>query len=116
MFKANKNIDYNERWTEARVPNFFNHWVHVQYSYNGSTSEYTLKVNGKLYFDHAVQYTDGTSTTKLGNLVANPGSHGVVIGAFQNQWNPGTFGAPQPWMHWFAGRIDQLKIYNTALF
>ena len=116
MFKANKAIDYNERWAEARIPNFFNKWNHVQYSYNGSTSEYTIKVNGKTYLNHALQYTDGTSTTLLGNLNPNPGSHGVVIGAFQNQWDPALFGAPEPWMGKFAGRIDDLKIYNSALF
>ena len=116
MFKANKAIDYNERWAEARIPNFFNKWNHVQYSYNGSTSEYTIKVNGHTYLNHALQYTDGTSTTLLGNLNPNPGSHGVVIGAFQNQWDPALFGAPEPWMGKFAGRIDDLKIYNTALF
>ncbi|HYK45037.1 MAG TPA: hypothetical protein VEV83_07710 [Parafilimonas sp.] len=116
MFKANKAIDYNERWKEARIPHFFGKWNHIQYSYDGATSEYTIKINGVTYVDHEVQYTDGTNTTLLGNLNPNPGSHGVVIGAFQNEWDPGLFGAAQPWMHWFAGRIDQLKIYNTALF
>ena len=116
MFKANKAVSFNERWTEARVPNFHNHWVHVQYSYDGATSEYTLKVNGHTYFDHVVFYTDGTNTTPLGNLNPNPGSHGVVIGAFQNQWDPGLFGAAEPWMGKYAGRIDELKIYDTALF
>jgi hypothetical protein len=116
MFKANKAIDYNERWVETRVPGFYNHWNHVQYSYNGSTSEYTVKVNGHTYLNHAIQYTDGTSTTKLGNLNPNPGSHGVLIGAFQNQWDPALFGAPQPWMHWFPGRIDELKFITQLCF
>jgi hypothetical protein len=117
MFKANKNISYNERWTEVgNIPLFYRHWSHIQYAYNGATSELTIKVNGHTYVNKAIQYTDGTNTTKLGNLVANPGTHGIVIGDFQNTWDPGLFGAPQSWMRRFKGRIDNLKIYNVALF
>lgn len=117
MFKANKSIDYNERWeVVGGIPKFYKHWSHVQYSYDGSTSKFTLKVNNKTLIDHVVQYTDGTNTTLLGNLNANPGSHGVVIGGFQNQWDSALFGDPQSWMLHFKGRIDGLKIYNTALF
>jgi hypothetical protein len=119
MFKANKAIDYNEQWTVVGgIPNFYRHWTHVQYSYNGSTSKYTLKVNGHKYFDAVTLYDRGDSATRqpLGNLNPNPGTHGIVIGAFQNTWDPVLFGDRQPWMLGFKGRIDQLKIYNTALF
>ncbi len=119
MFKANKAIDYNEQWTvKGGIPNFYKHWVRVQFSYNGSTSKYTLKVNNVKYFDAVTLYDRGDSATRqpLGNLAANPNPHGVVIGAFQNTWDPVLFGAPQPWMLGFQGRIDELKIYNTALF
>lgn len=117
MFKANKAIDYNERWNVVgAIPKFYHRWSHIQYSYKGSSSKFTLIINGKTYIDHVVQYTDGTNTTLLGNIVANPNPHGVVIGAFQNTWDPVLFGDRQSWMLPFAGRIDDLKIYKTALF
>jgi hypothetical protein len=119
MFKANKAIDYNEQWTQVSgIPKFYNRWSHVQYSYKGKNSKFTLIINGKKYFDHVVLYDGGDTTTRkpLGNLVANPGPHGIVIGAFQNTWNPALFGERQSWMLPFKGRIDDLKIYNSALF
>ncbi|MBV9962284.1 MAG: hypothetical protein JO072_08560 [Parafilimonas sp.] len=116
LFKSNKPITYTDRFFGALIPNFYNKWSHIQFSYDGSTSELTFKVNGKAFIDHVVQYTDGTNTTKLGNLEPNPSPYGVVIGAFQNQWKPALFGDPQPWMHHFKGRVDELKIYNKALF
>ena len=117
MFKANKSIDYNERWTEVgNIPEFYHHWSHIQYAYDGATSELTVKVNGHKYVDHQKQYTDATNTTLLGNLMPNPGTHGIVIGAFQNAWNEKLFGAPEPWMLGTKGRIDRFKIFDTALF
>jgi hypothetical protein len=119
MFKANKAIPYNEQWTEkGGIPNFYRRWTHVQYSYNGSTSKYTLKVNGKKYFDGVVLYDSGDTLTRqpLGNLNPNPGTHVIVIVDFQNTWDPTLFGAREPWMLGFKGRIDNLKIYDTALF
>ena len=119
MFKANKAVPYNEEWqVYGGIPNFYHHWAHVQYSYNGSTSKFSLKVNGK-YLAHSVTIYDndpGAGGQPLGNLNPNPGSHGVVIGAFQNLWNPTLFGAAQPWMLGFKGRVDNLKVYDTALF
>lgn len=119
MFKANKSIPYNEEWQiYGGIPNFYHHWSHVQYSYNGATSKFSLKVNGKSIAKSVTIYDNDPNAggQPLGNLNPNPGSHGIVIGGFQNQWNPTLFGDPQPWMLGFKGRIDDLKVYNTALF
>ena len=119
MFKANKpGVTYIEQWVDAGgIPNGYNHWTHIQFSYRGSTSKYTLKVNGHTYVDHRVLYNNDPMSggTPLGSL-AFINTHGFVVGAFQNTWDPVLFGAPQPWMLKYKGRIDQLKIYNTALF
>ena len=119
MFKANRNITYNEQWnTVGGIPNFYHRWSHVQYSYNGSTSQFTLIVNGHKYLDKVTLYTNAVDQggVPLGNLAPDPSPHGVVVGAFQNTWQPGVFGAAQVWMLPFKGRIDALKIYNTAIF
>lgn len=117
MFKANKAIDYNERWfVFGGLPKFYNRWTHVQYAYDGATSQFTCKINGVTVMDHVLQYTDGTNTTLLGNLNPNPGSYGVVIGGWQNNLDPVLFGSPEPWMLGYKGLIDQLKIYNTLIF
>jgi hypothetical protein len=117
MFKANKAIDYNEQWTVVGgIPHFYHHWSHIRYSYRSSTSQFTLKVDTTTYVDHVTLYTDGTNTTPLGKLNPNPGTHGIVIGTFQNVWDPVLFGPREPWMLDFKGRIDQLRVYKNALF
>ncbi|MGZ4061263.1 MAG: hypothetical protein ACXVPU_19685, partial [Bacteroidia bacterium] len=59
MFKANRDIPYNEEWqVYGGIPKFYRRWTHVQYAYNGSTSKFTLIVNGKTIADHVVLYTD----------------------------------------------------------
>lgn len=117
MFKANRNIPYNEEWTVVGgIPHFYYRWSHIQYSYDGSTSIFTLIVNGKKWYQDTLM-TDSKENggVPLGNIVANPAPYGVVIGAFQNTWKPALFGDPQPWMLGFKGRIDQLKIYNKPV-
>ncbi len=112
-------IPYNEQWNVVGgIPNFYHHWSHIQYSYNGATSLFTLVVNGVAYIDHATLYTDDPllGGVPLGNIVANPGPHGIVVGAFQNTWDPGLFGPREVWMLPFKGRLDNVKIYKTALF
>ena len=119
MFKANRNVPYNEEWTEiGNIPNFYHRWSHIQYSYNGATSEFTAIINGHKYVDKQIKYTNDPTQggVPLGNIAPNPSPHGIVIGAYQNTWQPGTFGAPQSWMLPFKGRIDALKIYNKAIF
>lgn len=119
MFKANQSIPWNEQWqVYGGIPKFYKHWSHVQYSYNGSTSKFTLKVNGKKIANAVTLYTDDPNNggVPLGNLNPNPGTHGIVIGGFQNQWDKTLFGDPQPWMLGFKGRVDNLKIWNTANF
>ncbi len=119
MFKANRPITYNEQWNVVGgIPNFYHRWSHIQYDYNGSTSKYTFKVNGVTYLDHITLYDNDPMMggQPLGNIVANPNPQGVVVGAFQNQWQPVLFGVPEVWMLTFKGRIDELKMFNTAIF
>jgi len=122
MFKANRPIAYNEEWTEiGNIPKFYKRWTHIQYAYNGNNSRFTAIVNNKTYVDHAIKYTadpnDSTSgAEKLGKILPNPAKKGLLIGTFQNRWNPSVFGDPQSWMLPFRGRIDEFKIYNSAQF
>ena len=119
MFKANKAVPYNEEWlTYGGIPNFYHQWSHVQYTYNGSTSKFSLRINGKNIAKAVTIYDNDPAQggQPLGNLNPNPGSKGVLIGGFQNQWNPTLFGAREPWMLGFKGKIDNLKVYDTALF
>ncbi len=119
MFKANRPINYNEEWhTQGGIPRAYNKWTHVQYSYDGATSEFTLIVNNVTYFDHVLVYTDDPMMggQPLGNIVANPNPDGFLVGTFQNVWDPNTFGPPQVWMLPFTGRIDDLKFYSSAIF
>lgn len=119
MFKDNNpGVTYIEQWqAQGGIPKGYNHWTHIQFSYSGSNSEYTLKVNNKVYIDHVVLYTNDPTMggVPCGNILFN-NLDGFVIGTFQNIWNPKTFGVRQSWMQPYKGRIDALKIYNTALF
>lgn len=119
MFKANRNIPYNQEWTVVGgIPNFYHRWTHVQYSYNGATSEFTLIINGTTYSDHITLYTDNPDQggVPLGNIEANYDPQGILFGAFQNQWKPDLFGAPSDFMLPFKGRIDNFKVFNKANF
>jgi len=119
MFKANRGVPYDEEWTEiGNIPNFYKHWNHIQYAYDGATSKFTVKINGTIYVDHQTKYDSDPTTggQPLGNINANPGTHGIVFGAVQNQWRPTLFGAPESWMGTFKGRIDAFRVYDSALF
>lgn len=117
MFKANRDITYNEEWTTVGgIPKFYNRWTHVQYSYSSTNSQFTLIVNGKKRFQDTLFTNDpAMGGQPLGTFEPNPNPKGILMGTFQNIWDPTLFGDRQVWMLPFKGRIDQFKVYGKEL-
>lgn len=108
---------------EALLDTAVNKWVHLVMTYNGGSSTYTLYQDGvpvgvksawsnNLYGATPQKiWTDGTATTPMGNLnFATEVPTGLTIGAF-----PPSITAGNSWAGSFPGKLDELRIYNTAL-
>lgn len=98
----------NDNTFQAEVPNLFNAWVHVVFSYNTS-GVCTLYVNG--------QKTATGTAGKLTGPLAFTNSGNVVFGCSQFMTNPSqTSGSTaQPWAGYFTGKIDQVRVYDEVL-
>jgi len=93
------------------VPNLFNKWTHVAVTYADSTC--VLYVDGS-----SVKHGNALSSNipLKGDLVfTNVGK--VVFGTTQFMTNPSqTSGATsQPWASYLTGKLDQVRVYNSAL-
>lgn len=94
-----------------------NHWIHIVFTYDGSTSKYQVYVNGApltLAPGITDRWADGDNIVprpKLGNLAfANATRFG--IGGWMAKIG-GT--ATDEYMGYFTGMIDELRIYNKGL-
>ncbi len=117
-----------------RVPNVRNQWVHVTLTYDGGTGVFNAYVNGALGGKMEVPYGPvfgGTYTQYADNpgglnnpnsaavqgAIQMPPSTQVVLGSFQFTTTPAlnTGGTLQPWATNFAGKMDEVRIYKSAL-
>lgn len=89
-------------------------WVHIVCSYNKTTSTMAIYANGKL-INTNVKYADGEVNgvqPKLGALTFGTNMTKFNIGA----WAKLAAGVtPEPYMVYYPGMIDELRIYNKAL-
>lgn len=100
----------NDNTFAAEVPNCFNAWVNLIFSYN-SSGTCTLYVNGN-------SAATGTAGSLTGPLVfQNVGD--VVFGCSQFMTTPAenlaAGGTNQPWAAYLPGKIDQVRVYNKVL-
>jgi hypothetical protein len=98
----------NDNTFAAEVPNLFNGWVNLIFSY-ASSGTCTLYVNGKVA-------STGTAGSLKGPIAfTNVGK--VVFGCSQFMTNPSQTSATtaQPWAGYFVGKIDQVRVYNEVL-
>ena len=104
-------------------------WTHIVMTYDGTSSNYTLYVNGQPATSVSTAWqtkgptptqiwTNGSKTTPMGNLTFKSPPAGIVLGSFPQAITPtinSGIGGPQPWSGNFQGAMDNLRVYNKAL-
>lgn len=89
-------------------------WFHLVVLYNKTTSTIEFYADGKKVHS-SVQYggprPSSGSQPLLGPMQFEDNISKIVIGAWPQQVS----GTPDPWMAYFNGMIDELRIYNKAL-
>lgn len=110
---------WNNQWmTNMNKPAFqAATWMYLVFQYDNVTSSFYVYVNGvKIGFPDSFtkRYADGEVAgvqPALGDLVFNKANKMVIGG-----WMPKIAnGAPDEWMGWFLGNMDELRIYDKAL-
>jgi|SRR5579859_437938 len=120
-------------WQDFQPEGYFTHainkWVHLVYTYDGSSSTYILYQNGTpagaltaftsgAYSTPDLMYTDGSMSAPLGNILFKKGVRGIVIGAWPQELtipNSSFTGTPDSWAKNFQGIVDEIRVYNKAL-
>jgi len=115
-------IPWAEQWIDFngnfRLPNMYNAWRHVAFSYDAATSKFNAYVDGQK-LNLQSNFTDRTNNdpasggTALGALAFTNVSR-FVVGAFQQHLGT-PWSAPDPWMLNYTGALDELRIWNKAL-
>ena len=116
------------------IPNSLNKWIHVALTYDAGTSRFSAYVDGVLGGKMEVPYGPASGGTY--NQYANdpgglanpngaaiygpiqlPASTKVVLGSHQFTTTPAlnTGGTQQPWATTYAGKMDEMRIYKSAL-
>ena len=95
-------------------------WFYLTASYDSATSMFNIYVKGQkisLPTSTSMRYNNDPTTggTALGSLDFHAGTQ-MVIGTWWDLATGGaTVGTANPWMDYFKGKIDELRIYNRAL-
>jgi hypothetical protein len=116
------------------IPNSLNKWIHVTLTYDAGTGRFSAYVNGALGGKMEVpygpvsggtyiQYLDNPGDINNGNGAAiygpvqMPASTKIVLGSHQFTTTPplNTGGTQQPWATTYAGKMDEVRIYKSAL-
>lgn len=92
-------------------------WMHLVLQYDATTSKFTMYLNGAKVTttpdveDRWAEGSDVTPRRPLGALnFVNPDV--ITIGG----WRPRIDGnATDPWMGWFRGNLDELRLFSRAL-
>ena len=117
-----------------RIPGALKQWIHIVLTYDEGTGRYSAYVNGALGGKMEVPYgpvfggtvieyaNDPGSINNVNNApiqgaIVFPASTQLVIGAFQFNTTPplNAGGTQQPWATTFAGLLDEMRIYKSAL-
>ncbi len=114
-------IPRTEQWVDLggdnRLPNMYNQWKHVAYSYDETTSTFALYVNGakvNLPADFTNRMTaDAPAGQPLGPLAFANVSKFVIGGWQTNLGAP--WSGPDPWMLNYTGALDELRFFDRPL-
>jgi hypothetical protein len=117
-----------------RIPGALNTWIHVVLTYDGASGKFTAYMNGAQGGKMEVPYgpVTGGSYTQYANDpggITNPNGaaiHGniqlpastqVALGSFQFTTTPAlnTGGTQQSWATTYAGKMDEFRVYKSAL-
>lgn len=100
------------------LPNMFGSWKHVVWMYNGTSSTYSMYIDGKkldLPASLAKRYASDPLTGGVGyGELANSNVSKFIIGGFQQHLGA-PWGAADGWMLNYTGLMDEFRIYNTVL-
>lgn len=100
------------------LSNMFGAWKHMVWTYNGSSSTYSIYIDGQkldIPASIAKRYASDplTGGTGYGEL-ANSEVSKFIIGGYQQHLGA-PWGAPDGWMLNYTGSMDEFRIYDTAL-
>jgi hypothetical protein len=98
--------------------NMFGAWKHVVWSYNGTSSTYSIYIDGqKLDLPASISkryasdpLTGGTGYGELANSEVSK----FIIGGYQQHLGA-PWGTPDGWMLNYTGSMDEFRIYDAAL-
>lgn len=110
-------VNFAGQWAELtgvnRVPNMYGSWKHVAFSYNATTSKFSMYING-IKLNLPATITDRKAgANPLGALRFTDASK-FVIGGFQQHLGA-PWSAPDGWMLNYTGLLDEFRIYNAAI-
>lgn len=115
-------IPWSGQWIDHaganRIQNMYGEWKHLVWTYNESTSKYSLYVNGsrvELPASLSDRLTNDTASggVPLGAL-ASSNVQGFILGGYQQHLGS-PWGTPDGWMLNYTGLMDEFRMYNTAL-
>ncbi|WP_035648308.1 LamG-like jellyroll fold domain-containing protein [Flavobacterium sp. ASV13] len=100
------------------LPNMFGAWKQVIWSYNGTSSTYSLYIDGQkitLPASISKRYASDPATGggPFGELASSEVSKFIIGGYQQHLGAP--WGAPDSWMLNYTGLMDEFRIYDAAL-
>jgi hypothetical protein len=114
--------DWSGQWMEHvggnALPNMFEKWKHLVWTYDAGTSKYKMYIDGEKLnlsdgFTNRYASDPSNGGLPLGGLVNSDASK-FVIGGFQQHLGA-PWGTPEPWMKPYTGLMDEFRIYDIAL-
>ncbi|MDO9155140.1 MAG: LamG-like jellyroll fold domain-containing protein [Paludibacter sp.] len=112
-YKFNFQAGNDSRWAADNSWKKFtaDTWQYLTLSYNGSTSQFSVYVNGILYAERSKIFKNNETNILAGNLTFKEADKMVVGGWLTKVIDNAT----DVWMGWYKGNMDELRIYNAGL-
>jgi hypothetical protein len=113
LVKFHFNGQWAELTNENRLPDMYNSWKHLAFTYNANTSKFNVYLNGVKRTLPASMVDRTNAGNPLGALHFVDVSKLIIGGYQQHLGSP--WGNPDSWMLNYTGLLDEFRIYNTAL-
>ncbi|HEU4472845.1 MAG TPA: LamG domain-containing protein [Flavisolibacter sp.] len=108
---------FDGQWAELtgtnQLPDMYNGWKHLAFSYNANTSKFSAYLNGGKR-NLPASITDRSNAGNPLGPISFTDISKLVIGGFQQHLGT-PWSAPDGWMLNYTGKLDEFRIYNTAL-